>query len=140
MRLVFLPTLYDLQNMLGNQTYVDFVWMWRDRERETHSRERLEKWHAKMPQREVESRLRRVTTPVAAGVVGSNDLQGPVEIPETVDIPATATVAALPLKPVAALAVDVHEEEAPSAAAAFPAVLEYPHRGRARRMGSPSPF
>jgi hypothetical protein len=138
MRLVFLPTLFDLQTMLGNQTYVDFVWMWRDRERETHSRERLEKWLAKMPQREVESRLRRVPTPIVRAV--SEESQGRPEIPAVVDMPAVAsTVAALPLKPQAVHA-DLREEEAAPSAAAFPAVLEYPHRGRARRVASPAPF
>ncbi|HEY1614133.1 MAG TPA: hypothetical protein VGF97_10625 [Rhizomicrobium sp.] len=156
MRLVFLPTLFDLQNMLGNQTYVDFVWMWREREREKHSRERLDKWLAKMPQREIESLPKRVMPKMTPPMMNSPQ---PVAVAEAImsqDEPETSLVAlvaeqsasssvsALPVKPSVVRSADATDgadgDGTGQDTGTFPAVLEYPRRTRSRRVASPAPL
>ena len=39
MKLVFLPTLTDIQDMLGENLYVDLIWMSRERDRPPLNRE-----------------------------------------------------------------------------------------------------
>jgi hypothetical protein len=51
MKLVFQPTLFDMRGMLGEQLYVDFIWMWRESEQKALSQERRANWAAKLSDR-----------------------------------------------------------------------------------------
>ena len=54
MKLVFQPTLFDMRGMLGEQLYVDFIWMWRDSEHKALSQERRAIWAAKLSDRKTD--------------------------------------------------------------------------------------
>src|ERR1700722_944918 len=54
MKLVFQPTLFDMRGMLGEQLYVDFIWMWRGSEQKALSQERRAKWAAKLSDRKTD--------------------------------------------------------------------------------------
>ena len=131
MKLVYQPTLFDLQGMLGDRTYIDFVWLWRNREHETMSRDRIETWRAKMPYRSEENSPKQAVARAKSPVV------------ELVSASPPSVVAALPLKPRPAQIpepVDANiPAPPPSIAAPFPAVLEYPPSARSRRRAG-GPF
>jgi hypothetical protein len=55
MRLIYLPTLADMRDMLGEQLYVDLVWMWRERDQWIQAQDRRAKWGAALPARRTES-------------------------------------------------------------------------------------
>ncbi len=40
MKLIYLPTLSEMREMLGDELYVKFVWMWREQEQDARARER----------------------------------------------------------------------------------------------------
>jgi hypothetical protein len=40
MKLIYLPTLSEMRDMLGDELYVKFVWMWREQEQDARARER----------------------------------------------------------------------------------------------------
>jgi len=54
MKLVFQPTLFDMRGMLGEQLYVDFIWMWRESEQKALSQERRANWAAKLSDRKTD--------------------------------------------------------------------------------------
>jgi hypothetical protein len=54
MKLVFLPTLADMRDMLGDRLYVEMVWMWRERDQQAHAEERRAKWAAALPARQTQ--------------------------------------------------------------------------------------
>lgn len=43
MKQMYLPTLSEMREMLGEDLYVRFVWMWREMEQDTRGHERREK-------------------------------------------------------------------------------------------------
>ena len=43
MRLEYLPTLSEMREMLGEDLYVKFVWMWREQEQDARAIERRQK-------------------------------------------------------------------------------------------------
>jgi hypothetical protein len=47
MKLVFLPTLTDIQDMLGENLYVDLIWMSRERDHTMLKQERFATWASK---------------------------------------------------------------------------------------------
>src|SRR5450432_2832162 len=47
MKLVFLPTLTDIQDMLGENLYVDLIWMSRERDHSALKQERFATWASK---------------------------------------------------------------------------------------------
>jgi len=53
MKLMFMPTLSDMREMLGEDLYVKFVWMWREREQETRAAERRARFAAVTPKHDV---------------------------------------------------------------------------------------
>ena len=55
MKLVFLPTLTDIQDMLGENLYVDLIWMSRERDHTGLVKERFAKWSSKISARNVGS-------------------------------------------------------------------------------------
>ncbi|MGD0191662.1 MAG: hypothetical protein ABSD74_13055 [Rhizomicrobium sp.] len=55
MKLVFLPTLTDMRDMLGEDLYVKFVWMWREQEQDARALERRQRMAAMIPQRQAQS-------------------------------------------------------------------------------------
>lgn len=44
MKVIYLPTLSEMRDMLGEELYVKFVWMWREQEQDARSRERRQKF------------------------------------------------------------------------------------------------
>ncbi len=55
MSLMYLPTLSEMREMLGEELYVKFVWMWREQEQDVRAAERRARYAAVTPQREVET-------------------------------------------------------------------------------------
>lgn len=55
MKMEFLPTLTDIREMLGEDLYVKFVWMWREQEQNTRAVERRALYAAVTPQHTVEA-------------------------------------------------------------------------------------
>jgi hypothetical protein len=55
MKLVFLPTLTDIRDMLGKNLYVDLIWMSRERDHTGLVKERFAKWSSKISARNVGS-------------------------------------------------------------------------------------
>ena len=131
MKLVFQPTLFDLQGMLGDRTYIDFVWLWRDREHENLTRDRVASWRAKIPYRSEENAPKQAVARAKSPLV------------QLVGAPHPNVIASLPLKPRAAQNSEPSDANGasppPAIAAPFPAVLEYPPRPRSRRRAG-SPF
>src|ERR1700722_7013261 len=104
MRLVFLPTLFDMRGMLGERLYVDFVWMWRENEHKTLSRERRANWAAKLSSRTTEDAAEPAAPPPELRVVQAADASSAAD-----------------------------EAPAPSSTTAFPATREHPARVGGRR-------
>jgi hypothetical protein len=131
MKLVYQPTLFDLQGMLGDRTYIDFVWLWRDREHEILSRDRIDNWRSKIPYRSEANSPKQAIARAKSPVV------------ELVSAPPPSVVSALPLKPRPAQSSEPADTNLaalpPSIAAPFPAVLEYPPSARSRRRAG-GPF
>ena len=46
MRLIYLPTLSEMREMLGDDLYVNFIWMWREQEQDARASERRQKLFA----------------------------------------------------------------------------------------------
>lgn len=55
MKMEFLPTLSEIREMLGEDLYVKFVWMWREQEQNTRAVERRALYAAVTPQHNVEA-------------------------------------------------------------------------------------
>lgn len=49
MKLMYLPTLSEMRDMLGEELYVKFVWMWREQDQDTRALERRAKFAAALP-------------------------------------------------------------------------------------------
>jgi len=43
MRLIYLPTLSEMREMLGEDLYVKFIWLWREQEQDARTTERRQK-------------------------------------------------------------------------------------------------
>lgn len=70
-----LPTLEEIRSLLGEELYVAFVWMWREREQDTRAAERCARFASLAPRRTVETwptpaftRQQKLQTPVASTV------------------------------------------------------------------------
>ena len=48
MKLIFQPTLTDIQGMLGENLYVELIWMSRERDRRSLAEQRFSTWASKM--------------------------------------------------------------------------------------------
>lgn len=55
MKMAFEPTLSEIREMLGEDLYVKFVWMWREQEQDRVAAERRAKLAASVPARKVET-------------------------------------------------------------------------------------
>lgn len=62
MKCMFLPTLTEMREMLGEELYVKFVWMWRDQEQDVRAIERRAKFAALLP----DAKIAEWPTPVFA--------------------------------------------------------------------------
>jgi hypothetical protein len=55
MKMEFLPALSEIRQMLGEDLYVKFVWMWREQEQDSRAVERRALYAAVTPQHNVEA-------------------------------------------------------------------------------------
>ena len=55
MKWMYLPTLADMREMLGEDLYVKMIWAWREQEQDTRARERRARLCELIPERKVES-------------------------------------------------------------------------------------
>ncbi len=55
MKLYFQPTLSEMREMLGEDLYIKFVWMWREQEQDARATERRNRLAALVPARESKS-------------------------------------------------------------------------------------
>jgi hypothetical protein len=55
MKMVFGPTLSEMRDMLGEELYVKFVWMWREQDQSARTVERRAKYASAVPERKIES-------------------------------------------------------------------------------------
>jgi hypothetical protein len=72
MKMEFLPTLSEIREMLGEDLYVKFVWMWREQEQDTRAVERRALYAAVTPQHTVDA----WPTPVFSRI-GEQEIQRP---------------------------------------------------------------
>ena len=55
MKWMYLPTLADMRDMLGEDLYVTMIWAWREQEQDLRARERRTRLADMLPQRKIES-------------------------------------------------------------------------------------
>jgi hypothetical protein len=91
MKLEFLPTLNDMRDMLGEDLYVKFVWMWREQEQDKRALERRQRLAALIPERQSQS----WPMPIFARAERKSEKPAPAIVPAAAQSPAQAFQAAL---------------------------------------------
>jgi hypothetical protein len=54
MKMVFMPTLSEMRDMLGEELYVKFMWMWREQDQDARALERRARYASAAPARKTE--------------------------------------------------------------------------------------
>ena len=80
MKLYFMPTLTDMREMLGDELYVNMIWMWREREQIARDAERRQRLATLIPERESKT----WPTPVFERAEAREKRELPVPLPKTV--------------------------------------------------------
>jgi hypothetical protein len=83
MKLEFLPTLSEIREMLGEDLYVKFVWMWREQDQDARSVERRARYAALLPQ----AKTKEWPTPVFAR---AEERESPAPLPAALPAPTPA--------------------------------------------------
>jgi hypothetical protein len=76
MRLMYLPTLSEMREMLGEELYVKFIWMWREQEQDARAWERRQKLLAEVAIRPAAGTFPTPMFTRAAAVKGPSPAKG----------------------------------------------------------------
>jgi len=95
---MWLPTLSEMREMLGEELYVKFVWMWRDQEQDSRAIERRAKFAELLPEAKGQAKIEEWPTPAFSRVddrLPQKDRQLPALPTPAIASPAQALHAAL---------------------------------------------